>query len=83
MSDLNQMIIRLDYDSFLQLVPQLRLAFAFFGPMEISMLAEKVGALFQTTAEEMTAPAVAEPVLQRARLLDDRIRGEFARWNLI
>jgi hypothetical protein len=83
LSDLNQMIIRLDYDSFLQLVPQLRLAFAFFGPMEINMLAEKVGALFQTTAEEMTAPAVAEPVLQRARLLDDRIRGEFARWNLI
>ncbi|MGG1534114.1 DUF5682 family protein [Brevibacillus agri] len=83
LADLNQMITRLDYEDFLQLVPQLRLAFAFFGPMEISLLAEKVAALFQTSTDALTAPAIAKPALQQARQLDAEIREEFARWNLI
>ncbi|MED1917668.1 DUF5682 family protein [Bacillus thuringiensis] len=81
--DLHQMITSLTYDDFLQVVPELRLAFTYFSPMEISMLSEKVAALFQTTVEQVTNPVIDERTLRDARMLDQAIKEEFAKWNLI
>jgi len=81
--DLHQMITSLAYDDFLQVVPELRLAFTYFSPMEISMLSEKVAALFQTTVEQVTNPVIDERTLRDARMLDQAIKEEFAKWNLI
>lgn len=83
LDDLNQMIAGLSYDDFIQIVPELRLAFTYFSPMEITMLSEKVAALFQTDVVELTFPAVDEPTLRQARMLDMGIKEEFAKWNLI
>lgn len=81
--DLHQMITQLSYDDFLQVVPELRLAFTYFSPMEISMLSDKVAALFQTTVEQVTNRVIDERTLLAARVLDQGIKEEFAKWNLI
>lgn len=83
LADLNQMLGSLSYEDFLQVVPELRLAFTYFTPMEIALIAEKVAALFQTTVEEINRTAIDEQQLQRMRKLDQAIQKEFAKWNLI
>ncbi|GIO06623.1 hypothetical protein J31TS6_26510 [Brevibacillus reuszeri] len=83
LNDLNQMISSISYDEFVQVVPELRLAFTYFSPMEIIMLSEKVAALFETPVEDVLSPFVDEKTMREASRLDLRIKEEFAKWNLI
>ncbi|MGO0061944.1 DUF5682 family protein [Brevibacillus fluminis] len=82
-ADLNQLVESLSHEAFLQVVPELRLAFTYFTPMEISLIAEKVAALFQTSVEEIVRPAIDGQTLRQARELDQAIQKEFAKWSLM
>ncbi|MGG0792724.1 DUF5682 family protein [Brevibacillus laterosporus] len=83
LEDLNNLIGKLSYEEFLQIAPELRLAFTYFTPMEIMLISEKVASIFQTTAEDVQAPVIEERLLQQARKMDQAIEKEFAKWNLI
>ncbi|MED1788397.1 DUF5682 family protein [Brevibacillus laterosporus] len=83
LEDLNKLIGRLSYEDFLQIVPELRLAFTYFTPMEIMLISEKVASIFQTTAEDLQSPVIEERLLQQVRKMDQAIEKEFAKWNLI
>ncbi|WKL02260.1 hypothetical protein Q0F98_39415 [Paenibacillus amylolyticus] len=43
MSELNYLIEQLSYDDFISMVPELRLAFTYFTPMETGLIAERGG----------------------------------------
>lgn len=83
LSELNHLIGELPYDDFIAMVPELRLAFTHFTPVESSLIAEKVAALHETTMYELELPAVKEQALIEARRMDEAIRKEFAAWKLI
>ncbi|WP_232698466.1 DUF5682 family protein [Brevibacillus daliensis] len=81
---INQLVSTLSYEDFIQVTPELRLAFTYFTPLEITHIADKVAALYNTTREELlTCQAIDEREIIRAKKLDHAIKEEFARWNLM
>ncbi|NUU78946.1 DUF5682 family protein [Paenibacillus xylanilyticus] len=83
LSELNYMIEQLDHDEFIVMIPELRLAFTYFTPMETALIADRVASLHQVQAEEMSKPGVDEQMLFQAKAWDDAIRKEFEAWKLI
>ena len=83
LTDLDHLITSLDYEDFLQVIPELKLAFTYFSPAEIQTIAGKVAGLYQTTEEDVTGAALDETMLRKAGALDRAIREEFTRWNLM
>ncbi|MFS0868903.1 DUF5682 family protein [Paenibacillus xylanilyticus] len=83
LSELNYMIEQLDHDDFIVMIPELRLAFTYFTPMETALIADRVANLHQVQAEEMSKPGVDEQMLIQAKAWDDAIRKEFEAWKLI
>lgn len=77
------MIEQLSYDDFISMVPELRLAFTYFTPMETGLIAERVASLHQVEPEEMLRPAVDEQMLIQSKTWDEALRKEFAAWKLI
>ncbi|ETT47827.1 DUF5682 family protein [Paenibacillus sp. FSL H7-689] len=83
LSELNYLIEQLSYDDFISMVPELRLAFTYFTPMETGLIAERVASLHQVEPEEMLRPAVDEQMLIQSKTWDEALRKEFAAWKLI
>ncbi|MBB6021849.1 hypothetical protein HNR77_002944 [Paenibacillus sp. JGP012] len=83
LSELNGLIEQLSYDDFIAMIPELRLAFTYFTPMETGLIAERVAKLHQVEPDEMTTPALDEQLLMQFRTQDEALRKEFAAWNLI
>ncbi|MGG3283845.1 DUF5682 family protein [Paenibacillus solani] len=80
--ELNHLIAELPYEDFISMVPELRLAFTYFSPMEADMVAERVAKMLETVVEELDRPPVDEQLLQSARRMDQALREEFAKWSL-
>lgn len=83
LSELNYLIEQLSYEDFISMVPELRLAFTYFTPMETGLIAERVASLHQVEPEEMLRPAVDEQMLIQSKAWDEALRKEFASWKLI
>ncbi|WP_440109022.1 DUF5682 family protein [Paenibacillus sp. QZ-Y1] len=83
LTELNYMIENLDYDEFISMIPQLRLAFTYFTPMETGLIADRVASLHKVHIETMSIPPVDEQLLIQARTWDEAIRKEFDAWELI
>ncbi|MCP1184691.1 DUF5682 family protein [Paenibacillus sp. 1781tsa1] len=81
--ELNVLIEQLSYEDFISMVPELRLAFTYFTPMETGLIAERVASLHQVEPDEMLRPAVDEQMLIQSRAWDEALRKEFATWKLI
>ncbi|KQO18166.1 DUF5682 family protein [Paenibacillus sp. Leaf72] len=83
LGELNYLIEELPPDDFIAMVPELRLAFTYFTPMETSLIAERVAKRHQAEPEELERPPIDEQTLIQAKALDEAIRKEFAAWKLI
>ncbi|WP_338554497.1 DUF5682 family protein [Paenibacillus sp. KS-LC4] len=83
LGELNYLIEELPSEDFIAMVPELRLAFTYFTPMETSLIAERVAALHQAEPGELERPPIDEQTLVQAKALDEAIRKEFAAWRLI
>ena len=83
LSELNYMIEQLDHDEFMLMIPELRLAFTYFTPMETTLIADRVAKLHQVQSEEMAMPGVDEQTLIQVKSWDEAIRKEFEAWKLI
>ncbi|PRA07905.1 MULTISPECIES: DUF5682 family protein [unclassified Paenibacillus] len=83
LSELNYLIEQLSYDDFISMVPELRLAFTYFTPMETGLIAERVASLHQVEPEEMLRAAVDEQMLIQSKTWDEALRKEFTAWKLI
>ncbi|ASA26300.1 hypothetical protein B9T62_12070 [Paenibacillus donghaensis] len=83
LSDLNLLLQELSPDDFMQMIPELRLAFTFFTPVETELIAQRVAGLYQVDTGELQRSGIDEQELRRAKALDQSIRKEFALWKLI
>ncbi|NEU60052.1 DUF5682 family protein [Paenibacillus sp. ALJ109b] len=83
LSELNYMIEQLDYEEFIRMIPELRLAFTYFTPMETGLIADRVASLHQVENEEMSWPSVDERMLIQTKTWDEALRKEFDAWKLI
>ncbi|MBR2563624.1 MAG: hypothetical protein IKE29_03280 [Paenibacillus sp.] len=81
--ELNGLIEQLSYDDFIAMVPELRLAFTYFTPMETNLIAERVAKLHHVNSNEMLIPALDEQLLVQYKTQDEALRKEFAAWKLI
>jgi len=77
---LNSVIQGFDYESFLQLLPDFRLSFTYFSPMEINQISEKVLTTLGISEEEektgvnlFTAPVLDENMLKVTSGMDSRV----------
>jgi hypothetical protein len=82
LSELNYMIEQLDYEEFIRMIPELRLAFTYFTPMETGLIADRVASLHQVENEEMSWPSVDERLLIQTKTWDEALRKEFDAWKL-
>ncbi|MDR6724338.1 hypothetical protein J2W91_002806 [Paenibacillus amylolyticus] len=80
--ELNLLIEQLPLDEFMSMVPELRLAFTYFTPMETGLIADRVASLHQVQSEELGRAPVDEQLLQAARSWDEAMRKEFDAWKL-
>lgn len=83
LSELNYMIEQLDHDDFMLMIPELRLAFTYFTPMETTLIADRVAKLHQVHSNEMAIPGIDEHTLIQVKSWDEAIRKEFETWKLI
>jgi hypothetical protein len=71
---LNAVIKRWQYDEFMQVLPDLRLAFTSFTPLEIDRIAKKVSAVLGLTETTLTTlPAIGEEEYKIIRAADERV----------
>ncbi|WP_367056899.1 DUF5682 family protein [Paenibacillus kandeliae] len=82
LSSLNQLLSQLPHDDFVQMIPELRLAFTFFTPAEMQIIAGNVANLYTVSTAELERPGLDEAILQRTSALDQAIRQEMERWRL-
>ncbi|MNI69414.1 hypothetical protein D3C73_1251570 [compost metagenome] len=80
--ELNLLIEQLPLDEFMSMVPELRLAFTYFTPMETGLIADRVASLHQVQSKELGRAPVDELLLQAARSWDEAMRKEFDAWKL-
>ncbi|MCM3781827.1 DUF5682 family protein [Neobacillus mesonae] len=80
--ELNFLLEEMSYEEFMQMIPELRLAFTYFTKEEIEMIAKRVAGLHQVHDHKLELPAIEESTIQKASLLDEAIRKEFAKWML-
>jgi hypothetical protein len=64
------------------MIPELRLAFTYFTPMETGLIADRVASLHQVENEEMSWPSVDERLLIQTKTWDEALRKEFDAWKL-
>ncbi len=83
LEELHYLIGELPHDDFIAMVPDLRLAFTYFTPMETGLIAQRVAGLYRVEPEALSRKPIEEGALIQARWLDKAIREEFAAWKLI
>lgn len=70
----DELITGMDSDDFIEILPQLRLAFGYFTPQEISDTAKAVAALYDTDSDKVLyAEIIDERLYEFARQLDNEI----------
>lgn len=82
LSSLNQLLSILPHADFVQMIPELRLAFTFFTPAEMQIIAGNVANLYTVSTAELERPALDEAFVQHTAALDQAIRQEMERWRL-
>lgn len=77
---INKMMKDLSYHEFMTILPELRLAFSYFTPIEISKIGEIVGALFGKGQEEiLLEEAVSEELISLCTSLNKMAKAELGK----
>ena len=71
---LSHVLQELDEETFLQVLPYMRLLFSQFTPLEVDRIAKRVARLYSTTEEAVREEAIPEAVLAYAIQLDKKAR---------
>ena len=71
---MSHVLEELDEETFLQVLPQLRLLFSQFTPLEVDTIAKQIARLYGATEEVIKEEAISEEVLTYAIQLDRKAR---------
>ncbi len=82
LNGLSHVLQELDEETFLQILPYMRLLFSQFTPLEVDKMARQIARIYDTTEEAVKEEAVAEEVLAYAIGLDKRAQEILTRRGL-
>ncbi|WP_078410677.1 DUF5682 family protein [Priestia abyssalis] len=82
LNGLSHVLQELDEETFLQILPYMRLLFSQFTPLEVDRMARQIAQMYHTTEKAIKEEAVAEEVLTYAIQLDRRAQEILARRGL-
>lgn len=71
---MSHVLEELDEETFLQVLPQLRLLFSQFTALEVDTIAKQIARLYGATEEVIKEEAISEEVLAYAIQLDRKAR---------
>ncbi|MEI4804014.1 DUF5682 family protein [Bacillus sp. FJAT-51639] len=71
---MSHVLQELDEETFLQVLPHLRLLFSQFTPLEVDTIARQIARLYDTTEEVVKEEVISEAVLKYAMQLDQKAR---------
>ncbi|MDM5186308.1 DUF5682 family protein [Bacillus sp. DX4.1] len=71
---MSHVLQELDEETFLQVLPHLRLLFSQFTPLEVDTIARQIARLYDTTEEAIKEEVISEAVLTYAMQLDRKAR---------
>lgn len=74
LSGLSHVLQELDEETFLQVLPSMRLLFSQFTPLEVDRIAKQITQLYDTTEEAVKEEAITEEVLAYGIQLDKKAR---------
>lgn len=81
--NLNQLFMTLPHEEFIEMLPELRYAFTHFTTAEIRLIMKQIAGFHQVPVTKLEQEGISEVMLMKAKLQDEAIRKEFAKWNLI
>ncbi|MDQ0243208.1 hypothetical protein J2S09_000744 [Bacillus fengqiuensis] len=82
LNGLSHVLQELDEETFLQILPYMRLLFSQFTPLEVDKMARQIARIYDTTEEAVKEEGVAEEVLAYAIGLDKRAQEILTRRGL-
>lgn len=81
---IDSMLREIQYEDFIKIIPEIRLAFSFFIPTEIHEIGNKVAKLYgKTNSEVLNKKPVSEEDIIKARELDNFAVSQMKEWKLI
>ncbi|OZI12886.1 hypothetical protein CEW92_04355 [Bacillaceae bacterium SAS-127] len=81
---IQQMLSDISYETFLQVLPELRYAFSSFTPLEINMIAKRVAHWHETKVDSvLESPVIDEAVIRQAKNLDEQARQQLLEWAIL
>jgi hypothetical protein len=83
LNSLNELFITLSHEQFIEMAPELRLAFTNFTAAEVNLIMKQIAGYHQVDVTVLEEEGISEALLVEAKAQDEAVRKEFAKWNLI
>ena len=80
---LNELFINLSHEQFVEMAPELRLAFTNFTAAEVNLIMKQIAQFYHVDVTILEEEGISELVLVEAKTQDEAVRKEFAKWSLI
>lgn len=80
---LNELFITLSHEQFIEMAPELRLAFTNFTAAEVNLIMKQIAGFHQVDVTVLEEEGISEALLVEAKAQDEAVRKEFAKWSLI
>lgn len=83
LKSLNELFITLSHEQFIEMAPELRLAFTNFTAAEVNLIMKQIAGFHQVDVTVLEEEGISEALLIEAKSQDEAVRKEFAKWSLI
>lgn len=83
LKSLNELFMTLSHEQFIEMSPELRLAFTNFTAAEVNLIMKQIAGFHQVDVTVLEEKGISEALLVEAKTQDEAVRREFAKWSLI
>jgi hypothetical protein len=83
LKSLNELFMTLSHEQFIEMAPELRLAFTNFTAAEVNLIMKQIARFHQVDVTVLEEEGISETLLVEAKAQDEAVRKEFAKWSLI
>lgn len=83
LKSLNELFMTLSHEQFIEMSPELRLAFTNFTAAEVNLIMKQIAGFHQVDVTVLEEKGISEALLVEAKAQDEAVRREFAKWSLI
>lgn len=83
LNSINELFVTLSHEQFIEMAPELRLAFTNFTAAEVNLIMKQIASFHQVEVTVLEEEGISEALLVEAKSQDEAVRKEFAKWSLI